>query len=585
MHRALAVPDIVRLIARSIGPGDGDDGLQDDFLDCTTRHTMYPLITVNRVFSEPALDTLWERTTPWRLSVLMPPDMFEIRVTGLQRPRSDGMTIDEYRQVCSTIDTRMVGLVSALLVRLRFSRPLVRLLTTLSQKLIQPSVADMQPLISGRFFFYSQRVRHLSTSRIPESLDGDYDFRSYGTQLRVSAIPGSVERSVIREWQGAREALFPTLRSVHIELLDIEDAALLYLITPDTTGLSINVHYDLGNIGPMIPEDLAQKCTGLRRFETNCHNSSSESPTHLYTSICDMLGRIPGLESVTCLTPLEPDVIMWLASIRKLKHLEVVARSAPSNNLLLLPRGCFPILESISMPDVNCPSSDHGTDAALFRQFLAHASPTSLRHLSFAIQPGYEWTDPAPVFSATTCLDVLSSLGRFANLTHVKLRIDVLDANDMDVEQRADVTLRMMHAFTSLRGLQELRIHTNFVMQLHELHDVHWPRLETWAFSGTVSDDVWSLARVRCHLSLPTFLDILLLCPLLKKFTGTIEGASKPAEEVVVQLERLRHPFWDGTNLEWRVPEVQDVIKILRRAVPQLDIDPIERTGHREVMF
>jgi hypothetical protein len=390
MHRALAVPDIVRLIAGSIGPGDGDDGLQDDILDHTTCHTMYLLITVSRVFSEPALDILWERTTPWRLGVLMPPDMFEIRVTELQRPRSDGMTIDEYRQVCSTIDTRMVGLVSALLVRLRFSRPLVRLLTMVFQKLIQPSVADMQPLISGRFFFYLQRVRHLSTSRIPEGLDEDYGLRSYGPQLRVSAIPGSVERSVIREWQGAREALFPALRSVHIELLDIEDAALLYLITPNTTGFSINILNYPMDIGPMIPEDLAQRCTGLCRFEINSHNSSSELPTHLYKSICDMLGRIPGFESVTCLTPLEPDVIMWLASIRKLKHLEIVAQSTPSKNLLLLPHGCFPSLESISMPDINCPSSNHGTDAALFRQFLAHASPTSLRRLSFAFQPGYE---------------------------------------------------------------------------------------------------------------------------------------------------------------------------------------------------
>jgi hypothetical protein len=117
MHRALAVPDIVRLIARSIGPGDGD-GLQDDVLDHTTRHTMYSLITVNRVFSEPALDILWERTTPWRLGVLMPPDMFEIRVTGLQCPWHDGMSIDEYRQVCSSSETRKFGLVSALHVRL-----------------------------------------------------------------------------------------------------------------------------------------------------------------------------------------------------------------------------------------------------------------------------------------------------------------------------------------------------------------------------------------------------------------------------------------------------------------------------------
>jgi hypothetical protein len=578
MHRALAVPDIVRLVTRSVEPGYGDDGLKNVTLDHTTRRTMYSLITVSRVFSEPALDILWERATPWRLGVLMPPDMFEIQVTDLQYPRSDGMSIDEYRQVCDTLETQKAGSVSALLVRLEFTRPLVRLLPTLFQKLVRPLVADMQPLISGRFFFYSQRVRHLSTSESSESLDKYSNFGGYVTQLRASAIPGSVERSVIRAWQGAREPLFSALRSVHIELPDIEDAALLYLITPTTTGLSINILKDLGNIGPVVPEDLAQKCTGLRRFETNRHESSSH--TFLWKSICDMLGRMPGLESVTCLSPLEPDVIVWLASIRKLKHLDIVARGAPSNNAYLLPYGCFPSLESISMPDVNCVSSDHGTSVALFRQFLAHASPTSLRQLTFISQPGYERIGSAPMWSATTCLDVLSSVGRFANLTHVTLRIYVLDAHEMETKEQAHATLRMMDAFAGIRGLQELRIHTNFAMRLHELHDAHWPQLETWVFTGTAT-------MVGCALSLPIFLDILLLCPLLKRLTGAIEGASMPAEEVVVQLEQVRHPFCDGTNLDWWVPDVQEVTAMLRRAVPQLNINasrvyrtPMRSMGH-----
>jgi hypothetical protein len=133
----------------------------------------------------------------------------------------------------------------------------------------------MQPLISGRFFFYSQRVKHLSTSGRSESLDGYSGFGSHGTQLWVNAIPCTVELSVLWKWQGARESLFPALRSVHIDSLDIEDAALLYLITPDTTGLSINIHYDPDNFGFMVPEDLAQKCTRLRLFEISCHKSSS----------------------------------------------------------------------------------------------------------------------------------------------------------------------------------------------------------------------------------------------------------------------------------------------------------------------
>jgi hypothetical protein len=112
MHRALAVPEIARLITRSVAPADADDDRADVPIDRATYCTMRSLMTVSRVFSEPALDRLWESATPWRLGVLMPSSMVGIQIAEVRCP------IEHYRQVCSTLKHRKIGAMSALLVSL-----------------------------------------------------------------------------------------------------------------------------------------------------------------------------------------------------------------------------------------------------------------------------------------------------------------------------------------------------------------------------------------------------------------------------------------------------------------------------------
>jgi hypothetical protein len=75
---ALAVPDIAQRIVKLIAADSSDVTQYEDLFDDPTCRTLYRLATVSRVFSEPVLDLLWRRTTPWRLAVLMPPDMFRI---------------------------------------------------------------------------------------------------------------------------------------------------------------------------------------------------------------------------------------------------------------------------------------------------------------------------------------------------------------------------------------------------------------------------------------------------------------------------------------------------------------------------
>jgi hypothetical protein len=93
-------------------PADADDDRADVPIDRATYCTMRSLMTVNRVFSEPALDRLWESATPWRLGVLMPSSMVEIQIAEVRCP------IEHYRQVCSTLKHLKIGPMSALLVSL-----------------------------------------------------------------------------------------------------------------------------------------------------------------------------------------------------------------------------------------------------------------------------------------------------------------------------------------------------------------------------------------------------------------------------------------------------------------------------------
>jgi hypothetical protein len=76
--RALSVPDIVLRIVESIAADSSGVTQYEDLFDDPTCRTLYRLATVSRVFSEPVLDLLWRRTTPWRLAVLMPPHMVRI---------------------------------------------------------------------------------------------------------------------------------------------------------------------------------------------------------------------------------------------------------------------------------------------------------------------------------------------------------------------------------------------------------------------------------------------------------------------------------------------------------------------------
>jgi hypothetical protein len=106
MHRALGIPEIVELIVGSITADSVREARSEEPLDRATRHTLYGLSTLSHVFSEPVLDTLWERSTPWRLGLIMPADMVHVQITGGGIQGHDTDSLEEYHRAFKVLDAQ-----------------------------------------------------------------------------------------------------------------------------------------------------------------------------------------------------------------------------------------------------------------------------------------------------------------------------------------------------------------------------------------------------------------------------------------------------------------------------------------------
>jgi hypothetical protein len=102
MHRALTVSDVVCLIVEFTAAGSVHEVVGGEPLDRATRRALRKLLTLNRTFSEPVLDTLWKTSTPWRLARAMPVEMFYIN--AIHDLYDLHLNIDGYRMAHSRLD-------------------------------------------------------------------------------------------------------------------------------------------------------------------------------------------------------------------------------------------------------------------------------------------------------------------------------------------------------------------------------------------------------------------------------------------------------------------------------------------------
>jgi hypothetical protein len=415
----------------------------------------------------------------------------------------------------------------------------------------------MRSLASSRFSFYSRRVKCLSASPSkPPMLRPDIIFSV--REDHTGTVQETVDCSVLLAWQHEQSLLFPALRSVRVVLPGDENAALFRFVTPQTTSFFISSSKDSN---PWLPNRLVCACIGLRHLEANISLADDDIRQHLG----GIISNAPGLESVLFSSSLDYDNIIRLGSYRCLTHLVIHGMS--NDAAQQLPSGCFPSLVSVDM-------SDEVADTSLFRQFLAYASPLSLRRLTFRPQP-----TRASVLS-TMLLDIVPNVGRFKNLTHVELHIEVTDSDrfDVDAPQRTLTTLRAMNAFAGFYDLEELWVCANFYMKLPELHEMGplpcWPRLKKWVFARGDGRSLWISYRIQvCQLSLAVFLEILLRCPRLNAFAAVFTGTAMPSEGAIVELEELRHPFRDKSQIRMDMPnsQMQKALEVLHRVTPSMN--------------
>jgi hypothetical protein len=107
--------DVIRQVIESFVPRGGGSK------DHQARRTLLALATVNRMFSDIALDYLWDCATPWRLAMLMPPSLIRIEITSTNNASHGTFTPDEYRQKLANMSERVGSSVcySNLIVRVR----------------------------------------------------------------------------------------------------------------------------------------------------------------------------------------------------------------------------------------------------------------------------------------------------------------------------------------------------------------------------------------------------------------------------------------------------------------------------------
>jgi hypothetical protein len=396
---------------------------------------------------------------------------------------------------------------------------------------------------SGRFFFYSRRVKHF--------------VRSLPQEQHRHSIQRNVDDTVTSAWQTPSAALFPLLRHLHIQIPGTEDSSMLGFLSPSITSLFVELPPNLDNLGEfLLPHNWSQQSKGLVSFKLNfvgCH------PDVFRTITTATLSRASQLETVEASGTLAQDTLLRLASYPRLRKLTVGGNLDGRRSEL--PRGCFPSVESADL-------TDSGDRLDFVHGFLARASDVLLRHLTIR-RPSYSKT------SLSRFIEIIKMTSHFTNLTRVSFRVQITDTSSILKQEQMDIVHQILEPLTSLAHLKELSIHTDQMMTLpepgHTMIFASWPWLEVCAVTNTISVSQSKTKYGKLSLSLSAFFDILSTCPRLTWFSGLIDCTAMPSEESIARLEQLRHPFRSHRGeLRWSGLPEHSIEQVIHRAVPHL---------------
>jgi hypothetical protein len=554
MHRALAVPDIVQHIVELIAAESSGKTEYEDLFDDPTCRTLYRLATVSRVFSEPALDLLWKRTTPWRLAVLMPPHMIRIDVTGdFDKERTLRNARNTHRLRARPILEKCYFLVS-LVIRIVAARE--RYLIDCQQRFASDDaqLEDMTTLALKRFFFYSRRVRHLARS---------VDHHRYEPPGWWHLSQRTVDHAVVLAWQQASAVLFPALYHLHIQIPGNEDRSILHFMSPSITSLFVEAHRTESLKSFELPQDLAQRTKGLVHFTSKSYHLDV-----IQAVATSVLLHAPNLETVVAAGILTPDLIIHFASSERLRKL--CARGNLDGHHHELAQGCFQYVEVAAL-------CDDGPQFDFARWFLTSASTTKVRDLAIELSP------PTKI-DILQCTGIVRSMAHFTALVRVAFTCERMSNTGSSKEEQIQAARGVLEPLSLMHQLEEIKIHTNCAMALPELDCAAlfacWPHLRVCDVRALIVEEDRGISRIKgLRLSLSALLEILIMCPHLAEFMVQIDCSTLPSEESITRLEQIDHPFYDFAG--WLRCDIAAsasraaVKTVLQRALPHLKIERV----------
>jgi hypothetical protein len=499
MHDALRVPDLLRDIVSQLSTSKQDD-----------RRALGALATVNRDFSECAIDRLWMNITPWAFEHVMSKDP-AMKVSHTWPANT------------STTDC---------------SRRIQRF----------DSVADItvNALLRSRVAFYSGRVHGLLFSLGSKS--------RYPTDVRVLSL-----------LQEAHARLLPKVKEVAFDVseLDATAARCMQIAVAMTTPKVREIIFRIGSISDTASahfnhqffRTLRSRCTGLTHIVIRLPR---DPDGHIQTAAKGLTRAFvegsTNLRQVRLAREFEladHALLERLAGLHELRYLDVGAPRTMDLNTLSLKPGSFSKLDTLRLDDTD-------ENAQLIHTILGHVNRLSDLKLRTYCKPGIPGPHPR----------LARDIGACTSLKRLRWRFSVPDDTPAP-GQVPGVCWSTFQPLQSLAALEFLHISCLLPLQLSDAQILdllsHWPRLRSWTHKNYADLDSHT------DVSLRTLLSGLTRCPLVEELPLKLSDLNLPEESILAELEAMRHPFEHVFPMIKEGAEDPDdaLVQTLQRVLPQ----------------
>jgi hypothetical protein len=546
-NKALSIDEITRIIVQNVrlDPVYEDSKYFDTNLSLPLSRDLLALATVNRIFSEYALDRLWRRASFWRLARLMPRELWNFRLGD----RSGQYTTAKSNDESWVHDRREEEVYTAMIVSPRDTCIILWAhMIILQQQFRMPEICLSEDLQKGRFFYYSKRVESLCLPAQEPSI----------------GCIGLVDTEVLKLWQSSQHTLFHRLSELCIDAYAASQGPSFrtpfHLLQRGVQRLfvwpTIHITFLDGDDVDVVPFD-----TELQSFE--CKSVDVWLIDENWVPFASRVIRLsPHLHTVRLDGYLTWQALFDLSTSHTL--CELCAGYMPDLDTIqarsYLPESAFPHLEVVRLSDAH-------PDTPLFTMFLARASVHRLTDMSLVSRVASGMT----IQLYRTCTQ---HLVRFHRITRLHLDMEISEGTEegqtLDHER---LFLEVMAPLMQLGSLEILSVRTTyFAWQFNEATLVNvisrWPRIRDLRFEHVSL--AWDSRTMIFTFRLPALFELLARCPDLVAYEFVIDCSELPSVEAIDNLARLRHPF-PGPLRVAAFGDLQPLAAVIRKSLPRVD--------------